>query len=333
VITWMTLALMTVGSVGSLGSTPPVAVYGLASLFLYVLPALVFLVPITLVAAELASGWSGGVYNWVREGISAPMGLLAVWCQFAQTIFARLGGLAGGWLCRARQHGHALAGRLGDGSASGRGVILAVVAERQRGVRPLVQGVGDLVGLDVDRQQLPAPAEGEAQPADAARELGGANDSIPSRSRRPPNPATRAVQTPASEAMCSPAAVVLNVVQVDLGGLGGVVVGELQLADLGGGHRLDGGRQLAPCAHSPVTAYLGSILLGVKVTSSPSRKAWGRIPVVCSMSDSASDCASFICSDDSRSPSKVTVIAAGGCAVLSCPLIFISSLRPGGVAL
>ena len=49
--------------------------------------AFVFLVPVSLVAAELASGWPGGVYNWVREGISAPMGLLAVWCEFAQTIF------------------------------------------------------------------------------------------------------------------------------------------------------------------------------------------------------------------------------------------------------
>jgi amino acid transporter len=47
----------------------------------------VFLLPVSLVAAELASGWPGGVYNWVSEGISAPMGLLAVWCQFAQTIF------------------------------------------------------------------------------------------------------------------------------------------------------------------------------------------------------------------------------------------------------
>jgi glutamate:GABA antiporter len=83
----MTLALMTVGSVGSLGSAPALSVFGLASVFLYLLPAVVFLLPVTLVAAELASGWSGGVYNWVREGISAPMGLLAVWCQFAQTIF------------------------------------------------------------------------------------------------------------------------------------------------------------------------------------------------------------------------------------------------------
>jgi glutamate:GABA antiporter len=54
---------------------------------LYVVPALLFLLPVSLVAAELASGWPGGVYNWVREGISAPMGLLAVWCEFAQTIF------------------------------------------------------------------------------------------------------------------------------------------------------------------------------------------------------------------------------------------------------
>ena len=66
---------------------PALSVYGLAAVFLYVLPAFLFLLPISLVAAELASGWPGGVYNWVREGISAPMGLLAVWCEFAQTIF------------------------------------------------------------------------------------------------------------------------------------------------------------------------------------------------------------------------------------------------------
>ncbi len=86
-ISWPRLAVLTVASVGSLGSAPALAVFGLASVFLYVLPALVFLLPVSLVAAELSSGWPGGVYNWVREGISAPMGLLAVWCEFAQTIF------------------------------------------------------------------------------------------------------------------------------------------------------------------------------------------------------------------------------------------------------
>jgi amino acid transporter len=86
-ITWRALAMLTVGSVGYLGSAPALAVFGLASVFLYVLPALVFLLPVSLVAAELASGWPGGVYNWVEQGLSAPLGLLAVWCQFAQTIF------------------------------------------------------------------------------------------------------------------------------------------------------------------------------------------------------------------------------------------------------
>lgn len=86
-ITWIALAMMTVGSVGYLGSTPATSVLGLASVFVYVVPALLFLLPVSLVAAELASGWPGGVYNWVEEGVSAPMGLVAVWCQFAQTIF------------------------------------------------------------------------------------------------------------------------------------------------------------------------------------------------------------------------------------------------------
>ncbi len=84
-LTWLALAFLTVGSVGDLGTAPALAVFGLASVVLYVLPAIVFLVPASLVSAELASGWQGGVYNWVSEGLSPGMGFAAVWCQFAQT--------------------------------------------------------------------------------------------------------------------------------------------------------------------------------------------------------------------------------------------------------
>jgi amino acid transporter len=84
---WFAIALLILGSVGDLGSTPTTAVFGLASVALYVVPAIVFLVPAALVSAELASGWKGGVYNWVSEGISPGMGFAAVWCQFAQTTF------------------------------------------------------------------------------------------------------------------------------------------------------------------------------------------------------------------------------------------------------
>ena len=87
VITWVALAFMTTGSVASLRAAPTMGVYGLAAVFLYVVPAILFLLPQALVAAELASGWSGGVYRWVTEALGAPLGLLAIWCQFAMTIF------------------------------------------------------------------------------------------------------------------------------------------------------------------------------------------------------------------------------------------------------
>ncbi|MFC1431977.1 APC family permease [Streptacidiphilus sp. N1-3] len=86
-MSWLTLALMTTSSVASLRAAPTMAVYGLACVFLYVVPAIVFLLPTALVSAELASGWEGGVYNWVSQGLSKPLGFLAVWCQFAMTIF------------------------------------------------------------------------------------------------------------------------------------------------------------------------------------------------------------------------------------------------------
>ncbi|MEW1888960.1 APC family permease [Streptomyces sp. NPDC085659] len=78
---------MTTASVASLRAAPTMAVYGLACVFLYLLPAVVFLLPTALVSAELASGWPGGVYRRVSEGLSKPLGFLAVWCQFAMTIF------------------------------------------------------------------------------------------------------------------------------------------------------------------------------------------------------------------------------------------------------
>src|SRR6478736_235015 len=86
-ITWMTLAFMTTASVASLRSAPTMAVYGLTCVFLYLVPAIIFLLPQSLVAAELASGWTGGVFRWVSEGLSPRWCLLAVWCQFAMTIF------------------------------------------------------------------------------------------------------------------------------------------------------------------------------------------------------------------------------------------------------
>ena len=47
-----------------------------------------FLLPSALISAELATGWpkTGGVYIWVREGISDRWGFVAVWLQWIHSV-------------------------------------------------------------------------------------------------------------------------------------------------------------------------------------------------------------------------------------------------------
>ena len=81
-MTWVTMALLTTAAVASIRVLPAMAPYGLASIFMYVLPAIVFLVPVALVAAELASGWNGVVFGWVRAAYGDRLGFLAIWQQW-----------------------------------------------------------------------------------------------------------------------------------------------------------------------------------------------------------------------------------------------------------
>jgi putative glutamate/gamma-aminobutyrate antiporter len=85
-INWWTMSIMVVVAVASLRSDPADAFYGLGSIFYYVIPALVFLIPTALVAAELASGWKGGIYIWVREGLGNRWGFTAIWLQWIQNV-------------------------------------------------------------------------------------------------------------------------------------------------------------------------------------------------------------------------------------------------------
>ena len=80
------LAMLTVVAVASLRSLPAMADYGLSSILLYLIPAVFFLVPAALVAAELATGWKGGVYVWVREAFGNRLGFLAIWLQWIQNV-------------------------------------------------------------------------------------------------------------------------------------------------------------------------------------------------------------------------------------------------------
>ncbi len=85
-LSWTTVCFMTVACVASIRNTPSMAIYGYACIFLYLVPAIVFLIPTSLVSAELASGWEGGIYKWVQEGIGPRAGFLAIWTQYAMTL-------------------------------------------------------------------------------------------------------------------------------------------------------------------------------------------------------------------------------------------------------
>ncbi|WP_262848184.1 amino acid permease [Mumia quercus] len=80
------LAVLTVVVVASLRSLPTMSTYGLGSITLYLIPAVLFLVPTALVAAELATGWNGGVYVWVREALGNRWGFEAIWLQWVQNV-------------------------------------------------------------------------------------------------------------------------------------------------------------------------------------------------------------------------------------------------------
>lgn len=83
-----TLAIMNVTAVVSLRGLPAEAEYGLSSAFYYLFAAVVFLIPTSLVAAELAAMFQdkqGGVFRWVGEAFGKRLGFVAIWLQWVQS--------------------------------------------------------------------------------------------------------------------------------------------------------------------------------------------------------------------------------------------------------
>ena len=82
-----TLAMINVAAIVSLRGLPAESTYGLSSVFYYIFAAVFFLIPVSLVAAELTTGWpqKGGVFRWVGEAFGTRLGFLAIWLQWIQT--------------------------------------------------------------------------------------------------------------------------------------------------------------------------------------------------------------------------------------------------------
>ena len=84
----LSLVAINVIAIDSLRTLPFSAEYGFSAVFYYLLAAITFFLPVSLVSAELATAWSetGGVYVWVREAFGKKIGFLTIWLQWFYNI-------------------------------------------------------------------------------------------------------------------------------------------------------------------------------------------------------------------------------------------------------
>lgn len=82
------LAMMNVAVIMNLRGLPLMAKEGFSLLFYLCFSILFFLIPSSLISAELATGWpnGGGVYNWVKEAFGDHIGFTAIWLQWIQNV-------------------------------------------------------------------------------------------------------------------------------------------------------------------------------------------------------------------------------------------------------
>lgn len=82
------LAMINVAAICSIKNWPLTAEYGFSSLFYFIISTLLFFIPVSLVSAELATGWPerGGIYVWVREAFGHRLGFLAIWLLWIENV-------------------------------------------------------------------------------------------------------------------------------------------------------------------------------------------------------------------------------------------------------
>jgi amino acid transporter len=82
------LAMINVAAVLSIRNFPSMAIYGWSCIGWYIIGAVLFLIPISLAGAELATGWpeGGGVYAWVKQAFGEKGGFTALFCEWSNNL-------------------------------------------------------------------------------------------------------------------------------------------------------------------------------------------------------------------------------------------------------
>jgi amino acid transporter len=95
-LTLFAFVMITFATVMSIRNFPTEGIVGWQVIFFNIIAIIMFLIPASLIAAELATGWpgTGGVYIWVKEAFGERWGFTASWIQWFQMTTGFIGILA-----------------------------------------------------------------------------------------------------------------------------------------------------------------------------------------------------------------------------------------------
>ncbi|ARM35251.1 amino acid permease [Legionella longbeachae] len=88
-ISVLALVLLITGAIDSIRNLPGTALFGSSLIFFFIFSAIVFLIPVALVSAELSSTWSdeeGGIYSWVKHAYGENLAFFTIWLQWINTL-------------------------------------------------------------------------------------------------------------------------------------------------------------------------------------------------------------------------------------------------------
>lgn len=88
-LSMFTLVLLITGAIDNIRNLPGTALFGSTLIFFFLLAAVIFLIPVALVSAELSSTWAdeeGGVYTWVQHAFGDTAAFFTIWLQWINTM-------------------------------------------------------------------------------------------------------------------------------------------------------------------------------------------------------------------------------------------------------
>jgi len=87
-LTQFALVLLITGAIDNIRNLPQTAMFGSTLIFFFIFAAVMFLIPVALISAQLSSisNEKGGIYHWTCLALGKKAGLLAVWLQWINTL-------------------------------------------------------------------------------------------------------------------------------------------------------------------------------------------------------------------------------------------------------